>query len=411
MTHHHFLDIVAARGFLDNCTHLDALGDHLQTPQTGYIGYDATATSLHVGHLLNIVLLRWFQNCGHTPIVLLGGATTLVGDPSFRSDARPMLTEHQINDNITSLKRVFEPILDQGPLHLSNNLEWTKDKTHLDFLRNVGQHFSVNRMLSFESVKSRLADNGSLSFLEFSYMLLQANDFLELFERQNCRLQMGGSDQWGNILNGTDLIRKKHGQTAFGLTTPLLTKSNGQKMGKSQDGAVWLNPELCNPFDFWQFWRNTDDEDVERFLKLFTFLPLEQISELTTVKGKALGPAKNMLANEVTALVHGATTAQQCCAAAQSVFGHGKAENLPEILLENTEFPMTFLELLRLSGLESSGKACKRLIDDGGARLDGEKILESNKILTIQCVDGKRLSKGKKQHVKMVVKPPSKHTS
>lgn len=411
MTQQHFLDIVAARGFLDNCTHLDALGAHLQTPQTGYIGYDATAASLHVGHLLNIVLLRWFQICGHTPIVLMGGATTLVGDPSFRSDARPMLTHDEIDANIASLRQAFEPVLDSGPINFQNNLDWTKNKTHLDFLRDIGQHFSVNRMLSFESVKSRLDNNGSLSFLEFSYMLLQANDFLELFEREHCRLQMGGSDQWGNILNGTDLIRKKHGQTAFGLTTPLLTKSNGQKMGKSQAGAVWLNPDLCKPFDFWQFWRNTDDEDVERFLKLFTFLPLEQIAELTKVKGKALDTAKIMLANDVTQLVHGRDTAQKCFEAAQSVFGKGEAQNLPEIIFENSEFPLTFLDVVRRANLASSGKACKRLITEGAVRIDGEKIFAPDKTFSIQCVDGKRLSKGQKQHIKMVVKPPCKHTS
>ena len=275
-----FLRIIIERGFLADCTDLQSLDDALMSGTVpAYIGYDATAQSLHVGHLLNIMLLRWLQKTGHKPITLMGGGTTKVGDPSFRSDERPLLSADAIDRNIASMKQVFAKYLAYGDgasdAIMLNNAEWLDGLNYLDFLRDIGRHFSVNRMLSFESVKSRIDREQSLSFLEFNYMILQAYDFLELYRRQGCLLQMGGSDQWGNIVNGIDLTRRVVDAQIFGLTTPLLTTSDGRKMGKSQGGAIWLNAELLSPYEFWQFWRNTTDADVGRFLKLYTELPVE----------------------------------------------------------------------------------------------------------------------------------------
>ena len=272
-----FLHVMQSRGFLADCTDLQALDAALVTPgQTAYIGYDATAPSLHVGHQMNIMVLRWFQQTGHRPITLMGGGTTKVGDPSFRSDERPLLDAAAIDANIARIKQAFAAFVDYDSALMLNNAEWLDDLKYLDFLRDIGRHFSVNRMLSFESVKSRLDREQSLSFLEFNYMILQAYDFMELNRRHGCLLQMGGSDQWGNIVNGIDLTRRVRETEVYGLTTPLLTTSDGRKMGKSQGGAVWLNADMLSPYEYWQFWRNTTDADVGRFLKLFTELPLDE---------------------------------------------------------------------------------------------------------------------------------------
>ena len=271
-----FLHVMQSRGFLADCTDLQGLDETLlKGPQSAYIGFDATAKSLHVGSLIQIMMLRWFQKTGHKPITLMGGGTTKVGDPSFRADERPLLDAVAIDANIGGIKQVFSAYLDYSAgAQMLNNAEWLDDLNYLDFLRDIGRHFSINRMLSFESVKSRLDREQSLSFLEFNYMILQAYDFMELHRRYGCILQMGGSDQWGNIVNGIDLTRRVIDGEVYGLTSPLLTTSDGRKMGKSQSGAVWLNPEMLSPYEFWQFWRNTTDADVGRFLKLYTELPL-----------------------------------------------------------------------------------------------------------------------------------------
>src|SRR6056300_1158968 len=313
MTYHpksDFVSMMMERGFLADCTDLQALDDALIAGVTpAYIGYDATAKSLHVGHLLNIMLLRWYQKTGHKPITLMGGGTTKVGDPSFRSDERPLLDAAAIDNNIAGMSHVFARYLSYddsatGALML-NNAEWLDGLNYLEFLRNIGRHFSVNRMLSFESVKSRLDREQSLSFLEFNSMILQAYDFLELHKRYGCMLQMGGSDQMGNIINGLDLTRRACDGRVYGLTSPLLTTSDGKKMGKSQNGAVWLNAEMLSPYEFWQFWRNTTDADVGRFLKLYTELPIDECDRLGALQGSEINAAKVVLANEVTTLLHG----------------------------------------------------------------------------------------------------------
>ena len=320
-----FLDVMVARGYLQDCTDLAGLDERLIAGVVPtYIGYDATAKSLHVGHLLNIMMLRWLQKTGHKPITLMGGGTTKVGDPSFRSDERPLLTPAEIAANIATMRGVFAKYLDYGPgltgAIMLDNADWLDALNYLEFLRDIGRHFSVNRMLSFESVKSRLDRDQSLSFLEFNYMILQAYDFLELHRREGCLLQMGGSDQWGNIVNGIDLTRRVAGAEVFGLTSPLLTTTDGAKMGKSAGGAVWLNAEMLSPYAFWQFWRNTADADVGRFLKLYTELPVEECDRLGRLGGAEINAAKIILANEVTTLCHGAEAAAEAETAAKALF-------------------------------------------------------------------------------------------
>uniref|UniRef100_UPI00356906CB tyrosine--tRNA ligase n=1 Tax=Actibacterium sp. TaxID=1872125 RepID=UPI00356906CB len=313
MTYHpksDFLRVMMTRGFLADCTDYQALDEALIAGVVpAYIGFDATAKSLHVGSLIQIMMLRWLQKTGHKPIVLMGGGTTKVGDPSFRADERPLLTPDQIDSNIAGIRRVFTNYVSFGDgstdALMLNNAEWLDSLNYLDFLRDIGRHFSVNRMLSFESVKSRLDREQSLSFLEFNYMILQAYDFLELNRRYGCLLQMGGSDQWGNIVNGIDLTRRVLDHEIYGLTSPLLTTSDGKKMGKSQSGAIWLNEDMLSSYEFWQFWRNTTDADVGRFLKLYTELPLEECERLGALEGSEINAAKIILANEVTALAHG----------------------------------------------------------------------------------------------------------
>ncbi|MFP5479346.1 MAG: tyrosine--tRNA ligase, partial [Alphaproteobacteria bacterium] len=300
-----FMRVMFERGFVADCTDYQALDEALvKGVVPAYIGYDATAPSLHVGHLMNIMVLRWLQKTGHKPITLMGGGTTKVGDPSFRSEERPLLTPEAIDRNIDGLKQVFARYLayGNGPTDaiMLNNAEWLDGLNYLDFLRDIGRHFSVNRMLSFESVKSRLDREQSLSFLEFNYMILQAYDFLEIHRRYGCLLQMGGSDQWGNIINGIDLTRRVIDAEIFGLTTPLLTTSDGRKMGKSASGAVWLNGDMLSPYEFWQFWRNTTDADVGRFLKIFTELPVEECGRLGSLGGSEINQAKIILANLAT---------------------------------------------------------------------------------------------------------------
>jgi tyrosyl-tRNA synthetase len=362
-----------------------------------------------VGHLLNVMMLRWLQKTGHRPITLMGGGTTKVGDPSFRSEERPLLTPGQIDANIATMRGVFakyldygEPGGDTGALML-DNAEWLDGLNYLEFLRDIGRHFSVNRMLSFESVKSRLDRDQSLSFLEFNYMILQAYDFLELNRRHGCLLQMGGSDQWGNIVNGIDLTRRVVGAEIFGLTSPLLAMSDGRKMGKSASGAVWLNAEMLSPYEFWQFWRNAPDADVGRFLKLYTELPVEECERLGALGGAEINAAKVTLANEVTRLCHGDEAAAAAEATARAVFEEGGVgDELPTATLSAAEVPeggVSVVQLLVKTGLAGSGKDARRLIAEGGARLDDAPLTDAGLHLNAAALSGGiKLSAGRKRH-------------
>ncbi|MBW4984104.1 tyrosine--tRNA ligase [Mameliella sp. CS4] len=410
MTYHpksDFMAVMMQRGYLADCTDYQALDEALsQGVVTAYIGYDATAQSLHVGHLLNIMMLRWFQKTGHKPITLMGGGTTKVGDPSFRADERPLLTPDQIDANIDGMKQVFAKYLDYGESGngalMLNNAEWLDGLNYLEFLRDIGRHFSVNRMLSFESVKSRLDREQSLSFLEFNYMILQAYDFLELYRRYGCTLQMGGSDQWGNIVNGIDLTRRVLDEEIYGLTSPLLTTSDGRKMGKSQGGAIWLNSDMLSPYEFWQFWRNTTDADVGRFLKLYTEMPLDECDRLGALAGSEINDAKIVLANAVTTLCHGAEAAAAAEATAREVFEKGGVgDDLPTLELSAAELGdgISIVQLIVKSGLAKSGKEAKRLIAENGARIDDAPLTDAGMMLDAGALASPvKLSAGKKRH-------------
>jgi tyrosyl-tRNA synthetase len=371
-----------------------------------YIGFDATAKSLHVGSLIQIMMLRWLQKTGGKPITLMGGGTTKVGDPSFRADERPLLSAEQIDDNIAGIKRVFAAYLTYGDGAsdgmMINNAEWLDGLNYLEFLRDVGRHFSVNRMLSFESVKSRLDREQSLSFLEFNYMILQAYDFMELHQRYGCMLQMGGSDQMGNIINGMELTRRAADGRVYGLTSPLLTTSDGKKMGKSQNGAVWLNGDMLSPYEFWQFWRNTTDADVGRFLKLYTELPIDECNRLGALAGSEINDAKIILANEVTTLLHGAAAAKAAEATAKEVFEKGGVgDDLPTLTLSAAELGdgMSIVQIIVQAGLAKSGKEAKRLIAENGARLNDEPLTDAALMVTRdQLSTPIKLSAGKKRH-------------
>lgn len=410
MTYHpksEFMAVMMQRGFLADCTDYQGLDDALSRGVTpAYIGFDATAKSLHVGSLIQIMMLRWLQKTGHKPITLMGGGTTKVGDPSFRADERPLLTEPQIDSNIAGIKKVFESYIsyDDGPTGalMLNNAEWLDSLNYLDFLRDIGRHFSVNRMLSFESVKSRIDREQSLSFLEFNYMILQAYDFLELNRRYGCLFQMGGSDQWGNIVNGIDLTRRVLNHEIYGLTSQLMTTSDGKKMGKSQNGAVWLNADMLSAYEFWQFWRNTTDADTGRFLKLYTELPIEECERLGALQGSEINSAKIILANEVTSLLHGAEAARTAEATARDVFEKGgTGDDLPTLTLNAADIAdgISIVQLLVKSGLASSGKEAKRLISEDGAKLNDAPLSDASLVLQAgDLADPIKLSKGKKKH-------------
>ena len=402
-----FLRVMIDRGFLADCTDLGGLDAALTRGVVpAYIGYDATAPSPHAGHLLNIIMLRWLQKTGHRPITLMGGGTTKVGDPSFRADERPLLTTEEIDANIARFQRVFGNILTYGDgpsdAVMLNNAEWLDGLNYLEFLRDVGRHFSVNRMLSFESVKSRLDREQSLSFLEFNYMILQAYDFMELNRRHGCLLQMGGSDQWGNIVNGIELSRRMSDAQVFGLTSPLLTKADGSKMGKSASGAVWLNADMLSAYDFWQFWRNTMDADVGRFLRLYTELPLDEIGRIEALEGSEINEAKVLLANEVTSLVHGAEAAAAAEATARETFEAGGAgADLPQVTFtaEDIGEGISAAQLFVKAGLAASGKEAKRLISGGGAQIDDQAVTDPGMMLTAdRLAEPLKLTAGKKRH-------------
>ncbi|MGR3634059.1 MAG: tyrosine--tRNA ligase [Limimaricola soesokkakensis] len=410
MTYHpksDFMSVMIERGYLADCTDYQGLDEALSRGVVpAYIGYDATAASLHVGHLLNVMMLGWLQKTGHKPITLMGGGTTKVGDPSFRSDERPLLGPDQIASNIAGMQKVFARYLSYGEeptdALMLDNAEWLDNLNYLEFLRDIGRHFSVNRMLSFESVKSRIDREQSLSFLEFNYMILQAYDFLELNRRYGCVLQMGGSDQWGNIVNGIDLTRRVLDHEIYGLTSPLLTTSDGRKMGKSAGGAVWLNEEMLSPYEFWQFWRNTTDADVGRFLKLYTELPVAECERLGALSGSEINEAKIVLADEVTALLHGRDAAETAKATAREVFEKGGVgDDLPTLTLTEAEVAegISVVQLIVRAGLAASGKEAKRLISDNGARLDDAPLTDAGLMIDRAALTAPiKLSAGKKRH-------------
>ncbi|MBL6954894.1 MAG: tyrosine--tRNA ligase [Alphaproteobacteria bacterium] len=404
-----FVRTLVERGFMHQCTDLDAL-DALAAQQkiTAYIGYDCTASSLHVGSLVQIMMQRHLQKTGHRPIVLMGGGTTKVGDPSGKDAARQILSDQDIDTNMAGIREVFSRFVDfgEGPddAIMVNNDDWLSELAYIPFLRDVGRHFSINRMLSFDSVKLRLDREQPLSFLEFNYMILQAYDFLELSRRHDCILQMGGSDQWGNIVNGVELGRRVDGKGLFGFTTPLITLASGAKMGKTAQGAIWLNKDMLSPYDYWQFWRNTEDADVGRFLRLFTELPLDEISRLATLQDAEINEAKKVLADQATTLCHGADAAKTAAATARQTFEEGSvATDLPTIdaAEADLETGIVLFELLRRAGLCQSNGEARRLIKGGGARVNDTAVNdEMTKVsLTDVTADGViKLSAGKKRH-------------
>ena len=409
-----FLKVMSERNFIHQVTDWKGLDALLSAKaMVAYIGFDCTADSLHVGSLVQIMMLRHFQKCGHRPIVLMGGGTTKVGDPSGKDDARQLLSDQEIEKNKSGIKAIFEKYLSfgDGPTDaiMCDNDEWLSGLEYIKFLREYGRHFSVNRMLSFDSVKLRLDREQPLSFLEFNYMILQAYDFLELSRRFDCSLQMGGSDQWGNIVNGVELARRIDQRSIFGLTTPLVTTSSGAKMGKSAQGAIWLNSDRLSPYEFWQYWRNTDDEDVIHFLKLFTELPLDEITKLSALEGNELNEAKKILAHEVTRLCHGLDTANSAAESARRTFEEGSiGRDLPFIKINKNDLEegVWVIEAMRnLSLIKSNGEG-RRLIANGGARVNDRVIKDPEKHLKTPDVSTEgiiKLSVGKKRHALLKV--------
>jgi len=408
-----FIQTMVSRGFLHSCTDIESLDKQLQEGTVkAYLGFDATAPSLHVGSLLQIMILRHLQKSGHKPIVLLGGGTTKVGDPTGKDESRKMLTDADINANIDGIRSVFDKFLTFGDADtdatMVNNDEWLSELKYLEFLRDYGPKFTINRMLSFESVKQRLARESPLTFLEFNYMILQAYDFLELNRRYKCTLQLGGSDQWGNMVNGVELTRRCDGQEVFAMTAPLITTSDGKKMGKSEGGAIWLNQDMLAPYDYWQFWRNTQDDDVIRFLKLFTEVPLDEIEKLAQLKGVEINAAKKVLADETTRMLHGPEVLPSIHETAEALFSSkasgGSLDDLPRVELEGDSEPVIDL-FIRLNFAKSKSE-CRKLIQGGGARLNDEKIGDVAATVTAADVSNGqvKLSMGKKKHGLVVLK-------
>jgi tyrosyl-tRNA synthetase len=395
------LRLLDARGYIHQVTDaegLDALAMRQIVP--GYIGFDPTAPSLHVGSLVQIMMLRRMQQAGHKPIVLMGGGTGKIGDPSFKDEARKLMTVDTIAQNIASIKRVFSRFLTfgDGPTDavMVDNAEWLDKLEYIPFLRDIGQHFSINRMLSFDSVKLRLDREQSLSFLEFNYMILQGYDFLELSRRAGCRLQMGGSDQWGNIVNGIELTRRVQGEQVFGLTSPLITTADGGKMGKTAKGAVWLNADALSPYDYWQFWRNTQDADVGRFLRLFTDLPMDDVVRLERLQGAEINDAKKALADAATALAHGAEAAVVSAETARRTFEEGAAgDSLPTLRIDGGSIPI--VQALTVMGFAASNGEARRKIGEGAVRLNDLAITDPNFEIVLEDVPVK-ISLGKKRH-------------
>ncbi len=405
-----FLKVLSERGFIHQVSEPEAL-DALAREQaiTAYIGFDCTASSLHVGSLLPIMLLYWLQQTGHRPIALMGGGTTRVGDPSGKDESRRLLTDEAINDNLKGIRAVFDKFLKfetaGGNAIMANNADWLNTLNYIDFLRDVGRHFSINRMLSFDSVKLRLERQQELSFLEFNYMILQAYDFVELHRRYGCVLQMGGSDQWGNIVNGIDLGRRLRNAQFFALTAPLITTSSGAKMGKTAAGAVWLNADQVSPYDYWQYWRNTEDADVERFLKLFTVLPLAEIARLAALRGQDINEAKKVLATEATALVHGRTAADEAAATARTTFEEGGlGANLPTVEVPRGEVSsgLGVLAAFVKAGLAASNGEVRRAIANNAILINDVRVTSDKTVIGESDVTAEgvvKLSLGRKRHV------------
>ena len=407
------IQIFSERGYIHQATDLDAIDAHAATSSIPtYIGFDCTADSLHVGSLVQIMMLRILQKCGHKPIVLMGGGTTKIGDPSGKDSARPLMSEQDIETNKNGIKKVFEKYLTFGDAPadalMVDNADWLDTLHYIRFLRDFGAHFSINRMMGMESVKLRLDREQNLSFLEFNYAILQAYDFLELRRRYGCMMQLGGSDQWGNIVSGIDLTRRVDSQEVFGLTSPLITTSSGAKMGKSANGAIWLNEERLSPFDFWQFWRNTEDADVERFLGLFTELPMEEVRRLGALAGAEINDAKVILANHATTLCHGEVGSKAAEATAQTTFGDkGMSDGLPQIEIDQAEANgLSMIAALNLVGFAKSNGEARRLIRGGGARLNDHAMTDEKADLSqSDFVDGKaKISAGKKRHALIVLR-------
>ena len=402
-----FLNTLIARGFLHQCTDLDALDARLNKGTIlAYIGFDCTASSLHVGSLVPIMLLRHLQKSGHKPIVLMGGGTTKVGDPSGKDESRQILTDDVINANKAGIQTIFDRFLSFGAgatdAIMLDNAEWLDALDYIPFLRDYGRHFSVNRMLGFESVKLRLEREQPLSFLEFNYMILQAYDFLELARRHDCCLQMGGSDQWGNIINGVELTRRVIEREVFGLTSPLITTAAGEKMGKTARGAVWLSEDRLLPYDYWQFWRNTQDADVGRFLRLFTELPLDEIARLENLQGSEINEAKKILAVEATALVHGKPAAEAASETARKTFEEGTlGDDLPLITVNDSQ-GIPVIDSMTKAGFAKSRGEARRLIESGAVQVDGRKITDINFVICPQANES-RLTVGKKKIARIVM--------
>ena len=406
-----FLRVLESRGFIHQISEPEALDQRAASgPVTAYIGFDCTASSLHVGSLLPIMMLYWLQQTGHRPIALMGGGTTRVGDPSGKDESRRLLTEAAIEDNLRGIRAIFTKFLTfgDGPKDavMANNADWLNKLNYIDFLRDVGRHFSVNRMLAFDSVKLRLERQHELSFLEFNYMVLQAYDFVELHKRYGCVLQMGGSDQWGNIVNGIDLGRRLMSAQLFALTSPLLTTASGAKMGKTAAGAVWLDAGLLSPYDYWQYWRNTEDGDVVRFLKLFTVLPLDEIERLALLKGGEINDAKKVLATEATALVHGRPAAEEAADTARKTFEEGTlAESLPTVEIQRSDLDHglgILTAFAEKAGLVASNGEARRQIKAGGLRVNDRAVVDDKAMLTAGDLSAEgviKLSLGKKKHV------------
>ena len=403
-----FLRVMSERGYIHQQSHAEELDAAASAgPITAYIGFDATADSLHVGSLVQIMLLRRLQQTGHKPIVVMGGGTTKVGDPSGKDTQRQMLTDEQIQSNIQGLRRAFEPFIKfgEGPTDAItvDNDEWLSKLGYVEFLREFGPHFTINRMLTFDSVKLRLDREQPLTFLEFNYMLMQATDFLELNRRYACTLQMGGSDQWGNILNGVELIRRVDGKPAFALTTPLITTASGAKMGKTAAGAVWLNADRLSPYDYWQFWRNTEDADVGRFLKLFTDVPMDEIARLEALQGAEINEAKKVLANEATALMHGRTAAETAAATANAAFVEGKASgDLPTIHVKGPITGTNVTAELVTAAFVASKSEVRRLAQQGGLKVNDKAESDPDRALTAADLNADgvvKVSLGKKKIV------------
>ena len=411
-----FIKEIIARGFIHQATDINNLDKILNSNNImpAYIGFDCTASSLHVGSLIQIMLLRWFQKSGHKPIILLGGGTTLVGDPSGKDESRKLITDNVIKSNAIGIKEVFKRFINfdegQNSAIMVDNAEWLKNLNYIDFLRDYGKHFSINRMLTFDSVKLRLDREQTLSFLEFNYMILQAYDFYELNKRYGCVIQMGGSDQWGNIINGIELHRRVNNEnskdTLFGLTSPLITTSSGAKMGKTATGAIWLNSDLCSPWDYWQFWRNTEDKDVIRFIKLFTEISLEEITKLEKLEGAEINDAKIILANAATTLLHGEDEANKAINTAKNIFEKKEGNaNLPIISYDNNELTegISILECLTNNNYLASSKGeARRLIRGAGVKLNNVTVSDENMKINNSLFANEnkiKLSVGKKKHI------------